>query len=60
MLHITGTHLATITAHQTGDANHFAAPDVSQSFTIGQATPQVQLSADGGTFTGCPSRQRPC
>ena len=36
---ITGAGSCTITAHQAGDANHAAASDVAQSFTIAKAMP---------------------
>jgi hypothetical protein len=36
---ITGAASCTITAHQAGDANHAAAADVAQSFTVAKATP---------------------
>ncbi len=33
-VHITGVGSCTITAHQSGDSNYNAAPDVSQTFTV--------------------------
>src|SRR5205807_38044 len=36
-VHITGAGSCTITAHQAGNSNYNAAPDVSQSFTINRA-----------------------
>jgi hypothetical protein len=36
---ITGAGSCTITAHQSGDANHAAAPDVPRTFTIAKGTP---------------------
>src|SRR5205814_2187796 len=41
VVHLTGAGSATVTAHQAGDSNFNAAPDVPQSFTIAQATAQV-------------------
>lgn len=38
-MHITGVGACTITAHQAGDTNYSAAPDVPQSFTITDNTP---------------------
>ena len=40
-VHITGAGSCTITAHQAGDASYNPAPDVPQTFSIGQATPVI-------------------
>jgi MBG domain/MBG domain (YGX type) len=41
-VHITGAGSCTITASQGGDANYYAAADVSRSFSIAQAVLQVE------------------
>lgn len=46
-VHITGVGSCTITAHQAGDTNYSAAPDVPQSFTIIDNTPP-DTSVDSG------------
>ncbi len=50
--HITGAGTATITASQAGNSAYFAAPNVSQTFTIAQATPTVSVADAGGTYNG--------
>jgi hypothetical protein len=47
-VHITGPGSCTVTAHQPGDANYSAAPDVPQSFSIAKANQTI-------TLTGVPS-----
>ncbi|MEK0449890.1 MAG: hypothetical protein RL088_2158 [Verrucomicrobiota bacterium] len=41
---ITGVGGVTITAHQAGNVNYAAAPDVSQSFTVSQASQAITFS----------------
>ncbi len=59
-VHITDVGSCTITAHQAGDANYQAAPDVAQSFSITDNTapnttvgsgPQSPTNATSATFT---------
>jgi uncharacterized protein YjbI with pentapeptide repeats len=47
-VHISGAGSCTITAHQAGNGNYSAAPDVAGTFNIAKATPTV--TAIGGTF----------
>jgi len=46
-VHITGAGSCTVTAHQAGDGNYNAAPDVSRSFTIAKAV--LTVTADDKT-----------
>jgi len=50
---ITAAGSCTITAHQAGNDNYQAAEDVSQSFSILQATPSLQWTP-GALLTGTP------
>ncbi len=52
--HITGAGTATITASQAGNSAYLAAPDVSQTFSIAQATPAVSVTDAGGIYDGQP------
>jgi len=49
-VHITGAGSCTITANQSGNASYNAAPDVSQSFTVGKATASVTPIANGKIY----------
>jgi hypothetical protein len=40
---ITGAGTCTVTAHQAGDANHDAAPDVAQAFTVAKASQTISF-----------------
>jgi hypothetical protein len=52
---LTGTGNCTITASQAGDANHNAAPEVVQPFTIGAASQAITFgSLTNKTFGGAP------
>ena len=54
-VHITGAGSATITAHQTGDANYHPAPDVAQGLTIAKATAVIVVTpytSAGTTYDG--------
>jgi uncharacterized repeat protein (TIGR01451 family) len=44
MVHLTGVGSCTVTAHQAGDANYNAAPDVARSFNITKGTPTITWS----------------
>ena len=46
LVHITGAGSCTITAHQAGDTNYNAAPDVPQTFSIAKAD-QAPLAVTG-------------
>lgn len=46
---ITGAGSVTLTASQAGDSNYNAATDVSVTFNVDKATPEITLN--GGTFT---------
>jgi len=41
---ITGAGTCTVTAHQAGDTNHAAAPDIARSFTVAPAAPPVPVA----------------
>src|SRR5262249_39796028 len=45
MVHITGAGSCTVTAHQGGDANYNAAPDVPQSFSIAKENQTITFGA---------------
>jgi hypothetical protein len=45
-VHITGAGSCTITAHQAGDSNFNAAPDVSRTFSIAKANSVVTITSD--------------
>jgi hypothetical protein len=49
---INGAGPCTVTATQTGSANYNAAPDVSRSFTINQATATINVSGFTGVYDG--------
>jgi hypothetical protein len=49
---ITGAGSCTVTASQTGNGNYNAAPDVSRSFTINQATATINVSGFTGVYDG--------
>ncbi|MEO5939678.1 MAG: MBG domain-containing protein, partial [Candidatus Limnocylindrales bacterium] len=49
---ITGAGSCTITAHQAGDANHAAAPDVPQTLTIAKATPGLAWATPADIVLG--------
>src|SRR5262249_26885009 len=51
-VHITAAGSCTITAHQAGNANHNAAPDVSQSFSIAKANQLITFAALGDKTYG--------
>jgi hypothetical protein len=51
---ITGAGNCSVTASQAGDTNYNAAGDVTRSFNIGQATPQVTATGGAFTFDGAP------
>jgi hypothetical protein len=44
-VHITGAGSCTVTAHQGGDSNYNAAPDVDQTFTIHKANQTISFGA---------------
>ncbi|KTB49353.1 hypothetical protein DEALK_02660 [Dehalogenimonas alkenigignens] len=50
-VHITGAGSGIITAHQAGNANYNAAPDVPQTFTINKATPTATLGVSNSPVT---------
>ncbi len=49
---ITGAGSCTVTASQTGNANYIAAPDVSRSFAINQATATITVNGYSGVYDG--------
>ncbi len=49
-VHLTGAGTVVIEATQPGDASNNAASAVDQSFSVGLATPSINLITDGGTF----------
>src|SRR5207253_167376 len=51
-VHITGAGGCTITAHQAGNSNYSAAPDVPQSFTINKANQTITFGALGNKTFG--------
>lgn len=51
-LSITGAGTCTVTANQPGDANHNAAPAVSQAFTIAQKTVTASITAVNKVYDG--------
>lgn len=53
-VHLTGVGNCTITASQAGNASYLAAPNVTQSFTIAQATPSIAWTPPMSTFWGTP------
>ena len=59
-VHITGAGSCTITAHQAGNANYNAAPDVPQSFNINKAATTTTVTCGAGPFTYDGSPQTPC
>jgi hypothetical protein len=59
-VHITGAGPCTITAHQAGNSNYNAAPDVPQSFNINKAATTTTVTCGAGPFTYNGSPQTPC
>ena len=53
-LTITGAGTCIVTAHQAGDTNHDAAPDVSQSLVVAKATPTVTWADPADITYGTP------
>ena len=53
-VHITGAGSCTVTAHQAGNANYNAAPDVARSFNIAKASATVNVTPYSVTFDGNP------
>jgi subtilisin family serine protease len=51
-VHITGAGSCTITAHQSGNSNYNAAPDVSQSFTVSPASLIITITDPQPTYDG--------
>jgi hypothetical protein len=51
-IHVVGAGTATITAHQAGDATHYAAADVSQSITIVKMSQTITFNALNGVNVG--------
>lgn len=51
---ILGAGSVTITAHQAGDDNYFAAPDIEQSFTINKANATIVVTPYDVIFDGLP------
>jgi hypothetical protein len=49
---ISGAGTCTITAHQAGDTNHAAAPDVAQTLTIAKATPGLSWATPADIVVG--------
>jgi hypothetical protein len=49
---ITGAGPCTVTASQAGNSNYNAAPDVSRSFTVNQATATINVSGYTGVYDG--------
>jgi hypothetical protein len=54
MVHITGAGSCTVTAHQAGNSNYNAAPDVPQSFNIAKADATINVQGYTGVYDGDP------
>ena len=54
-VHITGAGSCTVTAHQTGDANYDAAPDVAQCFSIAARPVTASITASDKVYDGTAS-----
>ena len=52
LVHITGAGSCTVTAHQAGDTNYNAAPDVPQSFSIAKANATISVTPYSVTYDG--------
>ena len=52
MVHITGAGSCTVTAHQAGNSNYNAAPDVPQSFNIAKANATINVNGYSGVYDG--------
>ncbi len=50
LVHITGAGSCTVTAHQAGDSNYNAAPDVPQTFSIAKANATISVTPYSVTY----------